>query len=77
MNVSNSDLGEDLRVIFERVFYHIARQSFDDDFMEMLITKTITMINSVDDINELLSHIDNNVEDLVNAAPLQGFSDVL
>lgn len=75
MNVSNKDLGEDLRVIFERVFYHVVRQSFDDDIMETLVTRTIEMVNSDEDVQVVLQRIDNDIKDLINDADLEGFDD--
>lgn len=75
MNLPNKDLGEDLRVIFERVFYHIVRQSFDDDIMKMLVTRSIELINSDEDVRAVLNRIDNDIADLINEVDLEGFDE--
>ena len=77
MNKSNRDLDEETRTAFERVFYHVVRSSFDDDIMEMLVTRAVELINSVDCVDCLLESLDNDIEDIVNDANLEGFTDEL
>lgn len=73
MTYSNRDVDEDTRVVFERVFYHVVRTSFDDDIMQMLIARAIALVNSDEDVQRVLARIDNEIEDIVNEAELTGF----
>lgn len=75
MSLSNRDLTGDLRVVLERVFFHVARQSLPDDVMDNLINQSIALINSDEDVQVVLFQIDNGIEDIVNDAKLEGFSD--
>jgi len=75
MIISNRDLDEHTRTIFERVFYHVVRTSFDDDIMQMLITRAIALVNSDEDVQRVLARIDNELEDIVNEAELEGFGE--
>ena len=73
MTYSNRDVDEDTRIVFERVFYHVVRTSFDDDIMQMLIARAIALVNSDEDVQRVLARIDNEIEDIVNEAELTGF----
>lgn len=75
MTFSNRDVDEDTRTIFERVFYHVVRTSFDDDIMQTLIARAIALVNSDEDVQRVLARIDNEIEDIVNEAELGGFDE--